>query len=119
MGVTLPEPLQVLLGLVGGAEWPEGDEDRMWELARVLRSAADALESAAPDVRRVHHETLAAYPAGKAYEAMDGTFLEIERFLPEVVESLRGWGRARGIPVARSSRRNSRSGARWLCWRWN
>ncbi|WP_459545878.1 WXG100-like domain-containing protein [Nocardia sp. X0981] len=90
MGATLPEPLQVLLGLVGGAEWPDGDEDRMWELARVLRAGADALESAAPDVRRAHHEALAAYPTGRAHEAMDGLFQEIERFLPQVVESLRG-----------------------------
>ncbi|WP_459545767.1 WXG100-like domain-containing protein [Nocardia sp. X0981] len=90
MGMTLTEALHGLLGMVGGAEWPEGDEDLMWELARALRAEADALEATMPDIRRVHAEALEAYPAGEAHQAMDDIFDKVESYLPEAVETLRG-----------------------------
>ncbi|MGH3910251.1 MAG: hypothetical protein ACRDRM_05425 [Pseudonocardiaceae bacterium] len=47
MTIQIPEPVQWLVPIVVGTNWPEGDEDAMRHLAEAWEQAATAINDAA------------------------------------------------------------------------
>ncbi|MGH8964868.1 MAG: hypothetical protein ACRDXB_06005, partial [Actinomycetes bacterium] len=49
MTIQIPEPVQWLVPIVVGADWPEGDEDALRRLAQAWEQAAKAISVATGD----------------------------------------------------------------------
>ncbi|QIS08963.1 hypothetical protein [Nocardia arthritidis] len=73
MSLYLPEGLR-WLGWVAGAAWPDGDEDKMFELAAAWEAAAEELDGVPDDIRAARNSIGVAYHGGKAGEAMQAKF---------------------------------------------
>ncbi|MEU7766884.1 hypothetical protein AB0B25_17380, partial [Nocardia sp. NPDC049190] len=86
MGLELSEAGKWLLGMVGGAEWPEGIEKDMWQLAAFLRQAAADLAELVPDVANAKSIAVAAYPSGDGIEAMTVAFDGFADYIPKLVD---------------------------------
>ncbi|MFI9503544.1 hypothetical protein [Nocardia sp. NPDC052566] len=78
MSLEMPEGLR-WLGLVAGAEWPDGDEDKMWALAHAWQTAAHELNALIADIAKAKDVALAAYPAGKGSENAAAAFDKLLR----------------------------------------
>ncbi|MEV3959970.1 hypothetical protein AB0M34_03585 [Nocardia sp. NPDC050193] len=76
MTLYLPEELR-WLGWIAGAPWPDGDEDKAWEVARAWEEASNELTALLAKVDEARQATMAAYPAGAAREEMGGRFDEL------------------------------------------
>ncbi|MBF6171452.1 hypothetical protein [Nocardia blacklockiae] len=63
-------PLADGLGWAVGMEWPEGNEDLMWELADDWRAAASSLDGIGRDIDDAIAAIRAAYPEGAGGEQM-------------------------------------------------
>ncbi|MGX1810167.1 WXG100-like domain-containing protein, partial [Nocardia sp. NPDC055321] len=71
--IYLPSELE-WLGWIVGMEWPDGNEDQMWNLAQDWRTAADGLRGLLDEVGDARYATLASYPDGKGSEKMAEAF---------------------------------------------
>ncbi|WP_040804471.1 WXG100-like domain-containing protein [Nocardia concava] len=73
MALELPSELE-WLGWLVGMEWPEGNEDQMWDLARYWKDAAEGLRNQVSGIDAAKSATLAAYIDGDGRENMAKTF---------------------------------------------
>ncbi|WP_345499181.1 WXG100-like domain-containing protein, partial [Nocardia callitridis] len=73
MTLYLPEGLR-WLGWIAGATWPDGDEDRMWEIAAAWEQASKDLKGLVPEVQRAKESTRNAYTAGAGADQMAANF---------------------------------------------
>ncbi|MEU0540807.1 hypothetical protein ABZ319_13145, partial [Nocardia sp. NPDC005978] len=71
--IYLPSELE-WLGWIVGMEWPDGNEDQMWNLAQDWHTAADGLRGLLDEVSDARYATLASYPDGKGSEEMAKVF---------------------------------------------
>lgn len=55
-------------------EWPEGNEDKMWDLGEDWRTAARELESVISDIEAAKSASIKAYPAGEGFTEMVNAF---------------------------------------------
>lgn len=88
MTLYLPEELR-WLGWIAGAPWPDGDEDKAWEVARAWEEASKELTALLAKIDEARQATMAAYPAGAAREEMGGRFDELrtgEHSLEQIAE---------------------------------
>ncbi|MEU7628732.1 helix-turn-helix domain-containing protein [Nocardia sp. NPDC049220] len=86
MSLDLNEAGKTLLGMVGGAEWPDGEETKMWQLAGYLREAAAQIAELVSDVANAKTIAVAAYPSGTGIEAMTVAFDGFADYLPKLVD---------------------------------
>ncbi|WP_039822811.1 WXG100-like domain-containing protein [Nocardia testacea] len=90
MTLYLPEELR-WLGWIAGAPWPDGDEDKAWEVARAWEEASKELTALLAEIDEARQATMAAYPAGAARAEMGGRFDELrtgEHSLEQIAEYL-------------------------------
>ncbi|MFI1239765.1 WXG100-like domain-containing protein, partial [Nocardia salmonicida] len=73
MAIDIPGWLQHL-ELIAGMEWPEGNEDKMWDLGEDWRTAARELESVISDIEAAKSASIKAYPAGEGFTEMVNAF---------------------------------------------
>ncbi|MEC3955053.1 hypothetical protein VMT65_18575 [Nocardia sp. CDC153] len=73
MALYLPPELD-WLGWLVGVEWPEGNEDRMWELATHWKEAAEGLRAQVSKMNDAKYATLSAYVDGDGRDAMAKIF---------------------------------------------
>ncbi|MGW0180846.1 toxin glutamine deamidase domain-containing protein [Nocardia sp. NPDC003345] len=73
MSLYLPEEMR-WLGWIAGAEWPDGDEDRAWEVSGVWKEAANELLALLAAIDEAKAATMAAYPAGGAREEIGAQY---------------------------------------------
>lgn len=88
MTLYLPEELR-WLGWIAGAPWPDGDEDKAWEVARAWEEASKELTALLAKIDEARQATMAAYPAGAARAEMGGRFDELrtgEHSLEQIAE---------------------------------
>ncbi|WP_378737189.1 hypothetical protein [Nocardia brasiliensis] len=69
MSISIPGELE-WLGWVAGSDWPDGDEDKMWEIADAWRTASAQLRDLLPDLAAASNATVAAYPWGAGVDAV-------------------------------------------------
>ncbi|MGY2063559.1 WXG100 family type VII secretion target, partial [Nocardia gipuzkoensis] len=69
MSLYLPPELR-WLSYVGGAEWPDGDEDKMFAMGDEWKAAAKALHGLVSEIETVLSETLSAYPSGAGQDSV-------------------------------------------------
>ncbi|MFQ6395307.1 GNAT family N-acetyltransferase [Nocardia sp. KC 131] len=86
MGFELNEAAMWLLGVVGGAEYPDGDEEGMWQLEAALRQAATELRKCLPDVANGKRSAVDAYPSGDGIKAMTVAYDRFADHIPELAE---------------------------------
>ncbi|MFJ9362875.1 hypothetical protein ACIRRA_00435, partial [Nocardia sp. NPDC101769] len=73
MALELPSELE-WLGWIVGVQWPDGNEDQMWDLANYWKSAADGLRGQVSNMDDAKYKTLAAYVDGDGRDAMAKQF---------------------------------------------
>lgn len=73
MALYLPPELE-WLGWLVGVEWPEGNEDHMWELATHWSDAAKGLRGQVSKMDDAKYATLSAYVDGEGRDAMAKVF---------------------------------------------
>ncbi|MEV6768369.1 hypothetical protein AB0N05_07010, partial [Nocardia sp. NPDC051030] len=86
MSINIPGELE-WLGWIAGSDWPDGDEDKMWEIGGDWRTAAAELRQLLPDLRAAKRATIGAYPWGDGIEAMTKALDKLE-YGPESLEHL-------------------------------
>lgn len=101
MTLHIPGYLQ-WLEWVAGSEWPNGDEDRMWDLADDLQSAGDRLRDTLPDLDNAIDLALAAYSQGdgrtemaeslRAMRSGEGSLEHLAQLYGDLSESAEGMG---------------------------
>ncbi|MFD3507566.1 toxin glutamine deamidase domain-containing protein [Nocardia sp. NPDC058666] len=69
MALQFPSWLEWLEWVVG-ADWPHGNEDRMWEMGRDLTAVANDTKALVPDLQAMIGEVNAAYPSGQGGESI-------------------------------------------------
>ncbi|MFC9995463.1 ADP-ribosyltransferase domain-containing protein [Nocardia sp. NPDC127526] len=67
MSIVIPEELQ-WVSWIAGSEWPQGDEDKMFELAEVWYAKARDLKALVPDAKDVVRQAEAFYTGDGAVE---------------------------------------------------
>ncbi|WP_067534956.1 hypothetical protein [Nocardia crassostreae] len=70
-----------------GNSWPDGDEDRMWDIADDWQQAADTLRALLKDIDTAKKAALEAYPSGAGHDAI-GTAFDLVRSGDQSVEAL-------------------------------
>ncbi|WP_406272800.1 FAD-dependent oxidoreductase [Nocardia sp. NBC_00881] len=86
MSIVFPEWASYIVGplefLVG--EWPEADEDLLWELGRVLSEVGRDWAEHSAELQRLMDKTLAAYPEGKAPGEIGNFFDDLQKALADL-----------------------------------
>ncbi|GAA5082048.1 hypothetical protein [Nocardia iowensis] len=77
MSISIPGELE-WLGWVAGSDWPDGDEDKMWEIAEAWRTASAQLRDLLPDLAAASNATVAAYPWGAGVDAVRTALKKLE-----------------------------------------
>ena len=77
MSITIPGELE-WLGWIAGSDWPDGDEDKMWEIAGAWRKAATDIRDLLPDLAAAKRATIEAYPWGDGVEAIGKALDELD-----------------------------------------
>ncbi|MBO0852464.1 MAG: hypothetical protein J2P18_01690, partial [Nocardia sp.] len=89
MSLHLPEGLR-WLGWIAGAEWPDGDEDKMWAISRAWEQAANDLAPLTADIEAAKKAAMDAYPAGDGQVQIGklfDVFLVGDQSLPSLIDS--------------------------------
>ncbi|MBU3067439.1 hypothetical protein KO481_38690 [Nocardia sp. NEAU-G5] len=73
MGLYLPPELR-WLGYVAGGEWPDGDEDAIWDVSGYWKDAAKALREIDSDIQTAKSQAVSAYPEGSGSDGVSKMF---------------------------------------------
>ncbi|WP_405179627.1 hypothetical protein OG225_38630 [Nocardia sp. NBC_01377] len=73
MTLYLPENLR-WLGWIAGTTWPDGDEDRMWDVARAWETASRDLAAVVGTMENAKRASMAAYTQGAGAEQVGVMF---------------------------------------------
>ena len=91
MSLEMPDALKWVAALVGG-EWPEADEDKLWDLAQKHRDFRDDMNAAADQLETVLQQFRQGVTGATAeqFAAMLGKQIKNNRDLASAAESLAG-----------------------------
>ncbi|MGF6885535.1 hypothetical protein ABIA39_003923 [Nocardia sp. GAS34] len=73
MSLYLPPELR-WLGWIAGGTWPDGDEDKAWNVSNAYRDTAEALRKLIPEIEDVKRTAVSAYPEGDGGDKIGALF---------------------------------------------
>ncbi|MBO0878946.1 MAG: hypothetical protein J2P17_00880 [Mycobacterium sp.] len=91
MSLYLPRALR-WLGWIAGAEWPDGDEDKMWAVSRAWDQASTDLSDLITDIEMAERAAMAAYASGDGRAQIGklfDVFLVGDQSLQSIIDSYR------------------------------
>lgn len=96
MSLYLPPELR-WLGYVAGSEWPDGDEDHIWDVSGYWKDAAKALRAIDPLLQTAKSQAVSAYPQGSGADGVSKMFDQLltgEQSLDQLADYMDSLGEA-------------------------